>query len=325
MRFVQPLGTCVTLLYLSSGYKDISNRMRNMVSQLVDLLRSTASLFWVHGGMQKSAALAYYTLFALPGLLLITLSVASVVFDATRVQQQVLETLGSYLGNDAAGTIQAIIEHVLSQTADLSLATTGGVLALLFGATGAFVQLQTTLNEIWGVEAGAAKDQIRQFVKKRVLSFVLLLGMGLLLIVSLVSRTVVSMVNVQMERMMAESMMTDLIATTEFVIFFLLTALLIAVLFKVLPDVKISWANVVVASLVTAAGFTVGKLLLSLYFTRSSVGSAFGAASSLAVILIWIYFSGIILFAGAAFSRVWVERNRDVAGRTFTSGGNSKP
>ncbi|MEM8487020.1 MAG: YihY/virulence factor BrkB family protein [Bacteroidota bacterium] len=283
--------------------------MYNSLRKLFTLLKQTGQAFWAQRGLQKSAAFAYYTVFALPGLLLITLSVASVAFDAEHVQRQVLETLGTYLGTDTAGTIEAMIAHVRSQATDLTVATTGGVLALLFGATGAFSQLQVALNEVWGIDQLSTRGGFKRFLKKRLLSFFVVLGMGFLLMLSLVSRALVAFIDRQMNQVMAESIVTTMMTGALFLLFFLITTLLIAILFKALPDLDVSWGNVIAGALVTAIGFTIGKELMSYFISNSNFGSAFGAASSLAVILVWIYFSGAVLFFGAAFSREWSQKD----------------
>lgn len=283
--------------------------MRSALYKIGVLLKQTAQAFWAHNGLQKSAAFAYYTVFALPGLLLITLSVASVAFDAQHVQRQVLETLGAYLGTETVGTIEAMINHVRTQAADLTVATTGGVLALLFGATGAFSQMQVALNEVWGIDQQATRGGFKRFLKKRLLSFLVVLGMGFLLMLSLVSRALVAFIDRRMDQIVAESIVTHLMAGAQFLLFFLITTLLIAILFKALPDLNVSWGNVIAGALVTAIGFTLGKELMSYFIRNSNFGSAFGAASSLTVILVWIYFSGAVLFFGAAFSRQWAQRD----------------
>jgi membrane protein len=185
------------------------------------------------------------------------------------------------------------------------LAAIIGLGALLFGATGALSQLQASLNRVWGVKPDPQAGGLKQFVLKRILSLAMVLVIGFLLLVALVVTTAVSAVS---ERWLPGSWSRPLLLVANQGADFAVVTLLFAALFKVLPDAKISWRDVWVGAGATALLFVLGKFALGFYLGRSDIGSAFGVAGSLALILVWIYYSGLILLLGAEFTQVWARR-----------------
>ncbi len=185
------------------------------------------------------------------------------------------------------------------------IATIIGVVTILFGATGVFVQLQSALNRIWNVEPKPGAG-IWSFVRTRLISFGMILGIGFLLLVSLVLSAAVSAVGTWATGLLPGS--ETLVNILTFAVSFVLTTLLFAMIYKVLPDVEIGWRDVWIGAGVTAFLFTVGKSLIGLYLAKSSVASTYGAAGSLVVLLLWVYYSSQILFLGAEFTQVYATR-----------------
>lgn len=254
-----------------------------------------------------SAALAYYTVFALPGLLIIVIFIAGIVFQTQSVEEEVVRQVQALLGAESARTIHTVISHVQQQTSKITFATAMGFAVLLFGATGAFAELQSTLNTIWGVKPDPNKGDVVHFVKKRVLSFGMILSLGFILLVSMVINTLLSLVGRHMDQLMPAFISRTLLESVEFVFSLAIITLLFAAIFKVLPDAKISWKDAGVGALFTSSLFVIGKELIGIYLGNGNLGSAYGAASSLAILLFWVYFSAVVIFLGAEFTQQWIR------------------
>lgn len=257
----------------------------------------------------KAAALAYYTVFALPPLLLLLLQVASAIWDPDQVRRTLTGEFESMMGRDVANQIQTMIQSAEQKTAGTGMRVVLSVAGLMFGATGAFVALQSALNRAWEVKPDPKQGGIRQFITKRVLSLGMVLGMAFLLLVSLALTSALSAAGGALFGGMPKWLGLAL----NFVLSFGVITLLFAGMFKVLPDAKIAWNDVWVGATVTAILFVLGKFLIGLYIGRSDPGSAFGAAGSLAVLLVWIYYAAVIVLLGAEFTQAWVKHQ----GRTI--------
>ncbi len=255
------------------------------------------------GALDLGAALAYYAIFSLAPLLLIVIGVAGLVWGREAVQGQLVSQLQGIVGEQGGQAIQTMIANA-GKHGNGVLATIVGLVTILFGATGVFVQLQTSLDRIWKVEPKPGAG-IWGFVKTRMLSFGMVLGIGFLLLISLVVATAVTAVGAWATGLLpgAKVLMEGL----TFVVSFALVTLLFAMIFKVLPDVKIGWRDVWIGAAVTALLFTVGKFLIGLYLAKSTVASTYGAAGSLVIVLLWIYYSSQILFLGAEFTKVYAS------------------
>jgi membrane protein len=186
------------------------------------------------------------------------------------------------------------------------LATVVGLVTILFGATGVFVQLQDSLNHIWDVEAKPGQG-LRSFIMTRVISFGMILGIGFLLLVSLVVSAAVSAVGAWATGLLPGAKI--LVEILTFLVSFGVVTLLFAMIYKVLPDVKLAWRDVWIGATATALLFTIGKFLIGLYLARGSVSSSYGAAGSVVVLLLWIYYSSQILFFGAEFTKIYASRH----------------
>jgi membrane protein len=252
----------------------------------------------------QGAALAFYSILSLAPLIVISLAIASVFFDANTATTQFLGQVQSMVGKEGAEAVGSML-----QTSDKpetgTLAAVLGIATLLVGASGVFGQLQETMNMIWDVEPKAGGG-IWDLVRRRFLSFAMVLGTGFLLLVSLVLSAGISAVS----HLFAASW-PEMEATVHLgneVVTFLVMTLLFAMMFKLLPDTQVAWRDVWTGALLTAALFTVGKLLIGLYLGKSAIGSAYGAAGSLVVLVVWIYYSAQVLFLGAELAHTQAER-----------------
>jgi membrane protein len=256
------------------------------------------------GALDLGAALAYYTIFSLAPLLLVALAVAGLLWDRGQVQGQLIAQIQDLVGPQGAQAVETMLSNAGRHGSGV-LATIVAVATILFGATGVFVQLQTALNRVWNVEAKAGLG-VWSFVKTRLISFGMVLGIGFLLLVSLVVSTAVSAVGKWATGLLPGA--EPLLQVLTFVLSFALITLLLAMMYKVLPDVEIAWRDVWIGAVVTALLFTLGKFLIGLYLGKSSIASTYGAAGSLVVLLLWIYYSSQILFLGAEFTQVYATR-----------------
>ncbi len=253
--------------------------------------------------LRFSAALAYYSIFAMAPLVIIAISVAGLAFGEEAARGQVYQQLDWLLGAKGAAEIQSLIQ-ASSDTGKSLIATAVGVITLLIGASGVFGQLKDALNTIWGVmlkPGGGWKGALKEYL----LSFSMVVGVGFLLIISLLLSAVLQAINSFMIGYLPiPSFVTPLTLAVSFVVLVLLFGLI----FKVLPDVEIDWGDVWIGSTVTALLFTGGKYLISLYLGTSSVASSFGAAGALILILVWVYYSTTIFLLGAEFTKAYASR-----------------
>lgn len=267
-----------------------------------------------------AAALSYYTVISLAPLLVFTITVASQFYARSAVQQELLTQIEGLVGATGAEAIQGILENASQPESGGMIATIVSLGVLLFGASNVFTQLQSSLNAIWNVQPKPGRG-IFSIVKERSLSFVLVLGIGFLLLVSLILNTALTA---------ASRFLGDVFPlgpwfwqAFNFLISFGVITVLFALMFKFLPDVEIRWRDVWVGALITSLLFNIGKFLIGLYLGQSSVASAYGAAGSIIVILIWVYYSAIILFLGAEITQVYArqrgERIRPARNATFVT------
>jgi membrane protein len=268
------------------------------------LFKTTFSEWSEDKAARLAAALAYYTVVALAPLLVIVIAIAGLAFGQEATQGQVVGQIASLVGQQSAEQIQGIIASA-SQPKSGTLATVAGIVTLLFGASGVFGQLQDGMNTIWEVTAKPGRG-ILGLIKDRFLSLTMVFGVGFLLLVSLALSAALAAVGKFLGELLPLPEVVMLILS--FIVSFAVITLLFAMIFKVLPDVKIIWGDVWIGAAMTALLFTVGKILLGLYLGKSSVGSAYGAAGSIIVILIWVYYSAQILFFGAEFTQVYANR-----------------
>lgn len=281
--------------------------MASADSSIFALFRHTFSEFLDDECPRMAAALSYYTIFSLPPLLILILLLLGAVFDPQDVQGAIQGQIESLMGPGGVEGVETILEHAQRPDTGAPLAAVLGVAALLFGATGAFAELQAALNRAWEVRPDPEQGGLKNFLFKRVFSFGMILAIAFLLLVSLVVSAVLSAFGDALGRMVP-GISDILLHAVNLGISFGVIALLFAAMFKVLPDAVIAWKDVWVGAIFTALLFLVGKFLIGLYLGQSDPGQAYGAAGSLALLLVWIYYSAMILLLGAEFTQAWAEK-----------------
>ncbi len=258
---------------------------------------------------QFAGAMAFYTVFSLAPLMILLVSAAGLFFGEEAARGEIAAQIESLVGPQAAEAVEGAVERSSIQESGI-LPTLLGVLAILFGATTVFAQVQAALNNIWDVRAQPSRSGILSFIRTRLLSLSLILVIGFLLLVSFALSVAIGMVVsfaadwIPVPNLLA--LAADLALTLVVV------TLLFATLYRVLPDVHLGWRDMWKGAFVAAALFAVGQFAISYYLTQTAPGSAYGAAGSLVIVLMWVYYSSLILLFGAAFTRVLVRERGDV-------------
>jgi membrane protein len=253
-----------------------------------------------------AAALSFYTFFSLPALLTLLLTLVGRVMDPTQVQEAIIAQVGGLIGAAGSEQVGAILSHAKRGDGPASVATLLSVLALAFGATTTFSQLQDALNRIWGVKPDPRRNQLRIFLVKRMFSFGIVVTVSFFLLVSLVLSTAFAAAAQRVTTLLGTPPVVLEVFTS--VVGFVLIAMLFAVMYRYLPDARIAWRDVGAGAVGSALLFVLGKTVLGLYLGGTNPGSAYGAAGSLAVVLIWVYYTSMILLFGAEFTELWAER-----------------
>ncbi|RYE25889.1 MAG: YihY/virulence factor BrkB family protein [Sphingobacteriaceae bacterium] len=255
-------------------------------------------------GLKLSASLAYYTVFSLAPLLLLLISVAGAIYGRDAINNKIFGEINGLVGNDAAKQVQDMIKNVSLSGKTTSAVVIGGI-TLLLGATSVFGEIQDSINMIWKVKAKPKRGWLK-LIQDRLLSSSLIVGLGFLLIVSLVVNGMVVALSGVLTRILPDITVL-FVEAINVVISFLVITILFGVIFKVLPDVKIGWKDVRSGALFTAVLFMIGRFLIGLYISTTGTGSTYGAAGSLIVILVWVYYTAAILYFGAEFTQVYAE------------------
>lgn len=272
---------------------------------LLGLLKDTIFKFFGDGCSAMAAALSFYTFFSLPALLTLLLTVVGRVMDPQRVQAAIVGQMGDLIGTAGAEQIRAIIASA-NQADGVTLATVLSALLLAFGATTAFGQLQNALNKIWGVKPNPRRNPLRVFLVKRVFSFGVVITVAFLLVISLAVSAALALLGERMTPLQgAPAALLEIAAS---LLSFALTATLFAAMFRYLPDARIAWRDVRAGAIGSALLFTLGKVAIGMYLGGTDPGDAYGAAGSLAVVLIWVYYTSMVLLLGAEFTEQWAER-----------------
>lgn len=253
-----------------------------------------------------AAALAYYTMFSLAPLLVIVIAIAGFFFDQAAVREQLTQQIQSLVGSDGAAFAQTALENANRPGENTSLiASLISIVLLLVGATGVFGQLQESLNVVWNVKAKPS-NAAKGFIRKRLLSFAMLLTIGFLLMVSLVLSTVLAALSTHLNSLLPGA---DILWQLLNIVLSIATiTVMFVLLYKYVPDVRIDWSDVWIGSFITALLFTIGKSLLGIYLGNSGFSSTYGAAGSVIIVLAWVYYSAQILFFGAEFTQVYARR-----------------
>ena len=269
------------------------------------LIKEAASSWVDDYASSMGAALAYYTMFSIAPLLLIVISVAGLVFGEEAARGEIFGQLRGLMGDSGASAVQGLLESV-NQPATGIMATIFGIVALLIGATTVFGELQDALDRIWRAPARPQSSGIWALVRARLLSLGMILGIGFLLMVSLVASAAMSALERWWDPMFGGA--ATLAKVVNFGVSFAFVTLVFALIYKLMPRVRIKWRDVWVGAVVTALLFTVGKTLIGIYIGSSGVASAFGAAASLVALVVWGYWSAQIFLLGAEFTWVYARR-----------------
>ena len=262
--------------------------------------------WWNDNVPRLGASLAYYTLFALAPILIVAIAVAGLAFGPEAVRGEVVGQIRGLVGEQGARAVQAMLEGAAKPSSSIP-ATVIGLVTAFIGATGAFIELQNALNAIWRVKPRPGVS-VKAFLLQRLVSFGLIIGVGFVLLVSLL----VSAALAALDRYLGNAFpgLAVLWTASNVLVSLGVVTLLFAMVYKVLPDVRLGWRDVWIGALVTAGFFTVGKQLIGLYLGTSSLASSYGAAGSVVVLLVWVYYSAQVVLLGAEFTRYYVEHFR---------------
>jgi len=286
--------------------------------QALRLVKDSAAGWVDDRAPSMGAALSYYTVFSIAPLLLIVIAVAGLVFGTDAAQGAIVEQLQGLLGERAAQTIQDVLRSV-SEPKEGAIATIVGVVVLLIGATTVFAELRDDLDRVWKAPARAKPTGVWGWIRSRILSFGLILAFGFLMLVSLAASASIAALGKWWVPLFGG---WEVFAqAVNFIVSFGLITVMFALIYRLMPHVSVQWRDVWVGSVVTALMFNAGKLLIGLYIGKSSVASGFGAAGSLAVLLLWVYYSAQVFLLGAEFTRVFAQTH----GSMQPAGAQAKP
>jgi membrane protein len=262
--------------------------------------------WWGDNVPRLGASLSYYTLFALAPVLVVAIAIAGLVFGPEAVRGEIVVQIRGLVGEQGAVAVQAMLEGA-SKESESTLATVLGLITLFIGATGAFLELQTALNGIWRVKPKEGGHWLTELLVQRLISFGLVVAVGFLLLVSLLVSAALAALHRYMGYRFPD--LAEVWQGANVLVSFGVVTLLFAMVYRVLPDVKLGWRDVWLGAIVTSLLFTIGKFLIGLYLGTSGLASTYGAAGSVVVLLVWVYYSSQIVLLGAEFTRAWVEVN----------------
>jgi membrane protein len=290
------------------------------VKQIWHLVKTTFSSWLDDYAPSMGAALAYYTLFSIAPLLLIVISTAGIIFGEEAVRGEIFDQLRDLMGDQGAQAIQSLLASVSEPKKGIAGTIIGAVL-LVVGATTVLGELQDALDRIWRAPEKDRKGGIWTLVRTRLLSLGIILGIGFLLIVSLVFSAAVAALTKWWGPLFSN---LEMLATAvNFIFSFLFLSALFAMLYKLMPRVEIRWRDVWAGAVVTALLFMVGKLLIGIYIGKSAISSGFGAAGSLVVVLVWVYYSAQIFLLGAEFTKVYSQAHGSRRGQPAANAENA--
>ena len=275
------------------------------ITEFTDLFKTTFWEWWNDNTFRLAASLAFYTIFSLAPILLIAVSIASLVFSQESATEQVVREVQTLVGEEGAKAVRQVLRSV-GRIEGTPMAIVTGLITLIMGSTAVFAELQSALNQIWDVRSNPQGNAVKGFIRDRMRSFSIVLVVGFLLLVSLVINAALAGVQTYLADWMPG--IPRLWQTLNFITSLAVITLLFALIYKYLPDVRITWRDVTVGAFVTSMFFSAGKQLIGLYLGHMALGSTYGAAGSFVVLLIWVYYSALISFFGAEFTQVYARR-----------------
>lgn len=280
--------------------------VKEIIKDLPSLLKETYIDWKDDDPFDLSAIVAYYSIFSIPALVIIVVNIAGAIYGEAAVEGKIAEQVGGLIGQDTAKEIQNMLEDSPREE-DSTISVIIGIGTLLFGATAVFNALQKSLNRLWEVKPDPKKAGMKKIVKDRATSFGIVLTIGFLLLISFMLTSALSVLSEWIQDQLPD-FLYYFFYVIDFIVSFILITLVFAMLYRFLPDVDIQWKSVWVGAGVTALLFILGKYLLSLYFENANPGSAYGAAGTVILMLIWVSYSCLILFFGAEFTQVYARR-----------------
>lgn len=278
-----------------------------VLKNTLSLLKIAFKGWWLKDPFRESAVIAYYSIFSLPGLLVVVVTFAGYFFGHDVVNKHITDQITTMLGAETAVQIQSMIVQA-SRIQHSVWLTVFGLVIIIIGATGVFAQFQKSLNIIWEVKVDTTKSGIWNVIKVRLFSFGLIVAIAFLLVVSLVVSAMLSAFGIWISNHFSDSFLVVL-QVVNFIFSFMIIALLFALMFKIFPDAKIKWEDVWIGSFLTAFLFEMGKVGLGLYFSTADPGVGYGAAGSVILILLWVSYSSMLVLYGAEFTHAYSIRN----------------
>jgi len=279
-------------------------QIKNTASKIGYLIKETFKGFMEDNALQLSAALSYYTIFSLPPLLIIIISLSGIFFGADAVRGEIFGQIKGLVGNDAALQIQETLKNVKLSNSS-TFAATLGVIILVIGASGVFAEIQDSINYIWGIKAKPKRGLIK-FLYNRLMSFSMIGSVGFLLLVGLIINSVIDILIKRLVIIFPKDAIILVYASNTFIVFIIIT-LLFTIIFKALPDGKIALRDCITGASFTAFLFMIGKFAIGFYLGKYNIASIYGAAGSIILILLWVYYSAIILYFGTEFTKVFAQ------------------
>lgn len=281
--------------------------MKTELKSVFAIIKITLKGWWLKDPFRESAVIAYYSVFSLPGLLVLIVTLAGYFFGSDVVSKHVTDQITAMMGAETAIQIQNMIVQA-SEMKNSVWATIIGLGSIIIGATGVFAQFQQSLNNIWEVKVDQSKSGIWAVIRVRLFSFGLIVSIAFLLMVSLVISALLAAFGNWISDHFSDSFLMVL-QVANFIFSFMIESVLFALMFKFFPDAKIKWQHVWIGSLVTAFLFEIGKLSLGLYFGKADPGIGYGAAGSVILILLWVSFSSMLVLYGAEFTHAYATMN----------------
>lgn len=280
--------------------------MRRRVRTFWDLLIEAGIQFSEEHVTKLSASLAYFTIFSIGPLLLVIITILGFIYRRATVTTQVFEQVSSVIGTSATNELQHILNSMSMQN-NTTLIGIIGALVFVFGATGIFSEIQSSINFIWSIKAKPKRGWLK-YLKDRLISLLLVIGMGALMLVTIIANIIIDLISGRLEPYMGNAN-TLLIKASNFGLLLVIVVLVFFVIFKVLPDARIHWKDALVGAIFTGILFLIGKFLISYYLGKSKNLNIYGAATSIILVLSWVYYSAMILYYGAEFTEVYAKKH----------------
>jgi membrane protein len=280
------------------------------IKSFFTIFKDAVQLFVKYNGLKLSAALSYYTVFSAIPLLIVIISLTGIFFGRQAVEGKVYLEIKELVGSQAATQIQHIIQNI-QQSNQGTIGSLIGFVILFISASGVFSEIQDSINYLWSIQA-PPKKRILHMLTKKLTSFSLLIGLGFILLVSLIINAIVDVLSEQLKNKFPDSTV-KLFNDVNIVLLLFIVTILFILVFKVLPNAVIRWRDAIVGAIFTALLFLIGKFAIGLYLGNSRIGITYGTIASILILMLWVYYSSIILYFGASFTKVYAQAHgRDV-------------